>query len=148
MMKFVHAAIVAMVTGTVAGWSWPARADASMPMDTPTSINGIDTVCTGIGDEAQHDPRWLAYPVRIEFSNGAAQYVSGAHVELSSAGGKSLASVDCDGAWVLFKLAPGSYSVTATLTGAQGGGARSAHFSPPPTGQKRVVLDFSVSGNR
>lgn len=117
-------------------------------MDTPVTVGGIDTVCTGIGDRAEQDPRWLAYPVRIEFSNKQAQYLSGAHVDLATAGGKSLASVDCNGPWVLFRLQPGSYKVRATLMSQQGGGSASATFSPPATGQKRVVLDFSVNGNQ
>jgi len=146
-MRFVYAALVATVAGAVAGWFWPAQAD-SVQMDNPVSVGGIETVCTGIGDSAQHDPRWLSYPVRIEFSNGGAQYLSGAHVVLSGAGSKTLASVDCDGPWVLFKLNPGSYKVTATLTAQQGGGTTSATFSAPAAGQKRVVLDFSVQPNQ
>jgi len=134
--------------GAVAGFIWPARAQSYAPMDNPFSIDGIDTVCTGVGDEAQHDPRWAAYPVRIEFSNGGAQYLSGAHVDLSKAGGKSLAALDCAGSWVLFKLGPGDYKVDATLLYNQGGGTRSATFSPPGHGQKRVVLQFKLAPNQ
>lgn len=126
----------------------PAFAQGSIPMDQPTTVGTVDTVCTGIGDDAQHDPRWLAYPVRIEFSNGGAQYLSGAHVELSTAAGKPLAALDCDGPWVLFKLGKGAYKVTATLTGQQGGGTASATFSPPVKGQKRVVLSFHIQPNK
>lgn len=130
--------VCALGCGVVAG---PALAD-SMPMDTPVTVDGIATVCTGIGDDAQNDPRWKAYPIRVEFSNGAAQYLSGAHVTLSDAHGKTLASVDCSGAWVLFQLAQGSYKVFATLLSHPGEPARSAAFSPPASGQKRVVLEF------
>ena len=70
-------------------------------MDQPVTIGSVDTVCTGIGDDAQHDPRWLAYPVRIEFSNGGAQYLSGAHVELSTASGHPLRRWIAPGSWVL-----------------------------------------------
>jgi hypothetical protein len=119
----------------------PALADR-MPMDTPVTVNGISTVCTGIGDEAQHDPRWAAYPIRVEFSNGGAQYIAGGHVELKKTSGETLASVDCSGTWVLFQLPAGDYSVTATLLYHPNQPARSASFSPPATGQKRVVLEF------
>ncbi len=125
----------------------PAQAENSIPMDQPVTVSGVDTVCTGIGADAQHDPRWGAYPIRIEFSNGAAQYLSGAHVELATAEGKQLAALDCDGPWVLFKLAPGRYKVTATLSGQPGGGTSSAVFSPPASGQKRVVLGFRLPAN-
>jgi hypothetical protein len=125
----------------------PALAQNSIPMDQPMTVSGVDTVCTGIGADAEHDPRWAAYPIRIEFSNGAAQYLSGAHVELATADGKPLAALDCDGPWVLFKLAPGRYKVTATLIDQPGGGTSSAVFSPPASGQKRVVLGFRLPAN-
>ena len=137
-----YSAALVMIGGAAA-----AQQGAQMPMDTPTTISGIDTVCTGIGEEAQRDARWLAYPVRIEFSNGGAQYLSGAMVNLSTGSGKPLASVNCPGAWVLFRLEPGTYRVTATLTG-QPGGSSNATFAAPRSGQKRIVLDFAVKPNQ
>lgn len=142
-MRILYATAATIMGSAIVSWCWPACAQEPMPMDTPITIRGIDTVCTGIGDEAQHDQRWLAYPVRIEFSNGGAQYLSGARVDLSSASGRPIASVTCPGAWVLFRLEPGAYKVTATLTG-EPGGTSSASFLPPRSGQKRVVLDFAV----
>jgi hypothetical protein len=118
-----------------------AKADP-LPMDNPISIDGVQTVCTGIGDEAQHDPRWAAYNARIEFSNGARQYLSGAHVTLAGAGGKTMAALDCSGPWVLFKLSPGKYKVTATITGQPGAGTKSTTISPPAKGQKRFIIAF------
>ena len=148
MRRFFCLAILAVIAGAVAGFLWPARAQSFVSMDNPITIDGVDTVCTGIGDEAQHDPRWSGYPIRIEFSNGGAQYLSGAHVALSTASGKSLAALDCAGSWVLFKLAPGTYRVDATLLYNQGGGTRRAVFSPPARGQKRVVLQFKLQPNQ
>lgn len=161
-MRVLYAA-AAMLAGSAAGCLWPAQAQApmpqssmsqapttsqaAMPLDTPTTLGGVETVCTGIGQEAQQDPRWLTYPVRIEFSNGGAQYLSGAQVNLSTAGGRQLVSVNCPGAWVLFRLMPGAYKITAMLTG-QPGGTSSATFSPPRAGQKRIVLDFAVKPNQ
>jgi hypothetical protein len=147
-MKFSTLAAAAILSGGIAGYFWPAQADSYVPMDNPISINGVQSVCTGIGDEAQHDPRWLTYPLRIEFSNGGAQYLSGAHVVLSAAGGKTLAALDCAGPWVLFKVGPGNYKVDATLLNNQGGGTRSAMISPPASGQKRVVLQFKLQPNQ
>ncbi len=130
-----------------AAFAAPAWAEP-MPMDNPVSIDGTETVCTGIGDEAQQDPRWKAYPVRIEFSNGGSQYLSGAHVTLKNAGGKTLADLDCAGAWVLFKLKPGSYKAAATLLYQQQGTTRSASFTAPASGQKRVVIQFPSAPNQ
>lgn len=137
-MKLLHTAAAAIFAALFAG---AAHAD-SLPMDTPITMDGIETVCTGIGS-SKDDPRWLEYPVRVEFSNGGAQYLAGAHVNLSREG-RTLASFDCIGSWVLFRLPKGNYKVEATLTGQQGGGPRSAAFATtgePP--QKRVVIQFS-----
>jgi hypothetical protein len=147
-MKFSYLAAAAILAGGTMGYFWPAEAQSYIPMDNPIQIDGVETVCTGIGDEAQHDPRWLAYPIRIEFSNGGAQYLSGAHVVLSAAGGKTLSALDCAGSWVLFKLPGGNYKVAVTLLNQQGGGERTASFSPPIKGQKRVVLDFRIKPNQ
>ena len=146
-MKFVHFAVAALVVGGAAGFIWPASAD-TMAMDNPVTMNGIETVCTGIGS-GQDNPAWKTYPIRVEFSNGGAQYLAGAHIDLAQ-GGKTLASFDCAGSWVLFKLPNGSYKVTATLTRQNGakGDTRSATFSPPASGQKRVVIDFPVQPNQ
>ena len=120
-----------------------AHAASPMPMDVPISIDGTETVCTGIGDEAQSDPRWKTYPVRVEFSNKLMHYLSGAHVALKDGTGKTMATVDCAGAWVLFKLEPAKYAVEASLLW-QASETSSATFDAPATGQKRVVLRFEV----
>lgn len=117
----------------------PALADP-VPMDRPIQMNGLETVCTGIG-EIKNDPRWKAYPIRIEFSNAAAQYLSGATVKITQ-GSNSLASFDCPGAWVLLKGAPGDYRVDATIDGSQAKPV-SAPFKMGSGAQKRIVLRFS-----
>ena len=108
-----------------------------MAMDTPVSFGNIQTVCTGVGS-AKDDPQWSSYPIRIEFSNGGAQYLSGAHVLLSGAGN---ADLNCAGPWVLVKGNPGSYHVTASINGSQAKPA-SATFMMGHGSQKRVVLRF------
>jgi hypothetical protein len=111
----------------------------SMPMDKPVQMNGLETVCTGVG-ETKDDPQWLSYPIRIEFSNGGAQYLSGATVKISE-GANTVASLDCAGAWVLLKGAPGNYRVDASIDGSS---ARpvTAPFHMGAGGQKRIVLRF------
>ena len=144
-MKFWHLAVVAVAIGAAVAFAWPAAADP-LPMDNPVTMNGVEAVCTGIGS-SQDDPRWKSYPIRVEFSNGGAQYLAGAHVTLKS-GGAQLASLDCSGAWVLFRVSPGNYTVSATLTDQPGGGERSATFSPPASGQTRVVIQFPIQPNK
>ena len=116
----------------------PATAD-TMAMDSPTQLNGLETVCTGIGS-AKDDPRWSNYPIRIEFSNGSAQYLSGAHVTLSERG-RAVADFDCAGAWVLVRGKPGHYRVSATIAGSTAKPER-ASFALRTGTQKRIVLRF------
>src|SRR5437588_7848259 len=94
-MKFAAAISASVLAGGLTVFAPAGWAQSGIPMDTPTTMGGIETVCTGVGEQAQN-PRWLAYPVRIDFSNGGAQFLSGAHVELTTAGGKPILSLDCD----------------------------------------------------
>ena len=126
-------AVLALLGATAAAFADPA------PMDTPVQMNGLETVCTGVG-ETKDDPKWLAYPIRIEFSNGGAQYLSGATVRISR-GSDTVGSLDCPGAWVLLKGAPGEYRVDVTIDNSSAK-AVNATFRMGTGGQKRIVLRF------
>ncbi|HWA30578.1 MAG TPA: hypothetical protein VG867_05755 [Rhizomicrobium sp.] len=147
-MKFVHLAAAAVLIGGAAGFMWPAHA-ASLPMDQAITVNGIETACTGIGDAEQTNPLWKEYPVRIEFSNGGAQYLAGAHVTLSQ-DSKPLASFECSGSWVLFKnlKAGATYKVAATITDQPGAGEKTVSIKPPKSGQQRFVIQFPVASGQ
>ena len=106
MLKF-HAAGALVLAMTA-----PAFAQ-STPMDSPVQMNGMEVVCTGIG-ESKDDARWSTYPIRIEFSNGGAQYLSGATVKVSR-GSTQVLQMDCPGAWVLLKGPAGSYRVNGLI---------------------------------
>jgi hypothetical protein len=133
MMMFPTAAIMLAQAMTA-----PAMPPAqSMAMDTPVSYNGVQAVCTGVGS-AKDDSQWAAYPIRIEFSNGGAQFLSGAHVTLTGAGS---ADLNCNGPWVLVKGNAGTYHVSATIGSAK---PETATFTVGSGGgaQKRVELRF------
>ena len=107
--------------------------------DTPTTINGVETVCTGVGS-AKDDPRWSAYPVKIVLATTGGANLANAHVSLTK-GGQEVAGLDCDAPWILFKPPAGNYTATASLIG----GSRTAHanFSTSGSGaQKEVTLVF------
>ncbi len=133
MMMFPAAAILLAQAMTAPTLPQP------MAMDTPVSFGGVQAVCTGVGS-AKDDPQWASYPIRIEFSNGGAQYLSGAHVTLTT-GGKPVADLNCAGPWVLVKGAPGAYRVTASINGSQAKPV-TAPFDLGSGAQKRVVLRF------
>ncbi|MGQ0741406.1 MAG: hypothetical protein ACT4OG_03805 [Alphaproteobacteria bacterium] len=109
----------------------------SLPLDRPTEVNGIETVCTGVDSDSRENPLWAEYPLRLEFAAGGRSYVANEQVRIS--GGGAELEVFCSGPWVLAKLPPGRYQVTASV---EGGGTRSATVTVPADGQKRVVLHF------
>lgn len=112
--------------------------------DTPTTINGVETVCTGVGS-AKDDPRWAAYPVKIVLATTGGANLANAHVSLSQ-DGKDVAGLDCDAPWILFKPAAGSYTAAATLK--VGGGTASQTFTTDGTGpQKEITLTFARPSN-
>lgn len=136
------------ITATVAaiGFVGYAAADSAtfMPSDRPVDIDGIEMACTGIGDEAQSDPRWKAFPVRIEFAGGNAQYLADVEASLFDAAGRQLARVRCDSPWLLVKLPPARYRVQGTYRSQ----VRSANFMAPKKGQARIIVRFpEVVGN-
>jgi hypothetical protein len=112
-----------------------------VPLDQQVTINGVDVGCTGIG-QSKDDPKWLAYPVRLEFADPKQDYLANERVTLASGAGAPLLDVACEGPWVLMKLPPGRpYKVTADVPGAP---PQTATVRAPVHGQKRFVMTFAV----
>jgi hypothetical protein len=116
---------------------------AVLPPDAPVKMGDVTAVCSGVGS-AKDDPRWSGYPVKLEFSNAGAQFLSGENVKLMDHAGQQLAEFDCTGPWVLLELPKGSYSVTASIP-QQNLGPKSATFETPASGQKRVEIEFPAA---
>ena len=117
-----------------------ARAANALSPDQTVEVAGIQTVCTGVSLDARQDSRWDAFTLKIEFAGPGGQYVGGEHVTVHKAD-KDILSVTCGGPWLLFRLPPGRYEVTATLAGQT---ATSAAFVPNH-GQGHIILRFSGS---
>lgn len=118
-----------------------ARAEPTvLAVDAETEVGGVPVACTGIG-QTRLDAKWQAYGVRVEFSNALNEYLVGGAVSVRDRAGKNLLDVTCDAPWVLIKLPPGAYVVEGRILGSQAK-PRTAPFSPPATGQMRLVLQF------
>ena len=140
----ILAAIAALAAAPALAKEEPAAeapAPTVLPLDAAQTIGDAEVACTGIG-QTRADPKWATFPVRLEFANPRAEYLVGAIVTVSDARGRGLFTVSCDAPWVLLRMPPGSYRVSATLTGAPNARPRSAPISPPRSGQTRVVLTF------
>ena len=132
-----------LMTVTAAGFAlstFMMAEEAVAVQDTPTTINGVETVCTGVGS-AKDDPRWSQYPIKIVLATTGGANLANAHVSLTK-GGKEVAGLDCDAPWILFKPPAGNYTATATLIGGSGSSAH-ANFSTGGSGQKEITLTFA-----
>lgn len=135
-----------LMAATAAGFAFATvimmADEAAAVQDTPTTINGVETVCTGVGS-AKDDPRWAAYPVKIVLATSGGANLANAHISLTK-GNQEVAGLDCDAPWILFKPPAGNYTATASLIG----GSRSAHANFTTAGggaQKEVTLMFPRS---
>jgi hypothetical protein len=110
-----------------------------LPEDEGVTIQGIEVACTGVGDEAISDPRWRSYSVRLEFANGAREYLADLDVSVERANGEKLLSVRCSGPWLLVDLDSGKYRVRATYEDRL---TKSVLITARDQGQKRIVISF------
>ena len=109
--------------------------------DTPTRVGSIEAVCTGVGMDARQNPFWSSYPLKIEIAGRGGQYLGDVHLTISQRG-NTLASLRCDGPWVLLRLPAGKYQLDAETEGK----SVSAQALVPVSGQGRVVLRFPDLG--
>ena len=137
---------IAATTVATLGAPWLACAQTApvrIPLDREQSVGGVMVGCTGIGQE-KDNPRWNAYPIRVEASNPAGDLLANFALAVSGKGGGSLATVSCAGPWIMLKPPAGDY----TLDGWIPGSAlkhQSASVSPPATGQRVVAMYFRES---
>jgi hypothetical protein len=114
--------------------------EALAVQDTPTTMNGVETVCTGVGS-AKDDPRWSAYPVKIVLATAGGANLANAHITLTKKG-QAVVQTECDAPWILFKAPAGSYTATATMIGGSGQ-SHSANFTTSGGGaQKEITITF------
>ena len=112
----------------------------ALAVDAETQVNGVPVACSGVG-QTRNDPRWQAYGVRVEVSNALNEYLVNGAVTVRDRKGAEVLSVSCDAPWILMKLPPGAYTIEGRILGSPAK-PRSAPFSPPKSGQMRLVLQF------
>ena len=114
--------------------AWGAEA---LPAGLPVQIHGIEVACTGESLDVRRDPRWGDFPLKIEFAGPGGLYVGGETVSVSQPD-KEILRVVCGGPWLLLRLPPARYDVSATLDGQT---AKSAAFVSKK-GQGHIILRF------
>lgn len=115
----------------------PARGAEILPPDRPVQVHGIEAACTGESLDLRREARWDEFPLKIEFAGPGGLYVGGETVSIGRAD-KEILSVVCSGPWLLLRLPPARYDVTAKLDGQT---AKSAAFVSKK-GQGHIILRF------
>jgi hypothetical protein len=110
-----------------------------LPRNKPVDVGGVQAVCTGVDLDSREDPRWSAFPLKLEFASTTGAYVAFAQVAVADAKGQNVLSVRCPGAWLLLGLPPGEYKTVVAVPAA---GEQVVPFMVPRTGQKSVVVRF------
>ncbi len=105
--------------------------------DMPTTLNGVELVCTGIGREVRENPAWAAYPLKVEVAGASGQFLGNVEIAIEQ-DGEHVVSLVCGGPWILARLEPGDYTVNAGFEGA----VRSGNAAVPANGQTRLVMIF------
>jgi hypothetical protein len=137
MRLFLMTATAALFTASTVMMATQALA----VQDTPSTMNGVETVCTGVGS-AKDDPRWSEYPVKIVLATAGGANLANAHITLTK-GRQTVVETDCDAPWILFKAPPGAYTATASLIGGSGQ-SHSASFGTTGAGhQKTITITFA-----
>jgi hypothetical protein len=114
---------------------------SAMPLDKRIEIGGVGAVCTGIGLDAQNNPAWAAYPLKVMTTGNAGMYLAKAQITLTQKN-SVLADVKCAGPWVLFDVPPGDYKVGAVLEGE----IADTNVRVRTPGQAQAVLRFPNQG--
>ena len=103
--------------------------------------NGIQYACTGVGVDEREDLRWTTYPLRLEATHRGGGYLSDIHWVIADKAGDTLFEVRCEFApWLMLRLEPGTYNITATALGTH---IRKSRVGIRKGRQSRVVLRFN-----
>lgn len=104
------------------------------------NANGVPFACTGVA-ETKQNPRWQHFPLRLVYAAGRrGALLSDVRAHIRDARGRTVLRVHCQSSpWLVARLSPGRYSVTATSST---GITRRAAFQVPASGQKRVIVRF------
>jgi hypothetical protein len=133
----LHNAVArAAALAIAAAFTGPALAQGAG--DPILEANGVKYACAGVGKASRSDPRWAAFPVRLEFAAANGDFLGDPAVTVSDASGKQVFQAQCNGPWVLIELPAGSYKVHAT--GQKGQYAKDFEIAIKPGSQTKKTI--------
>ena len=113
-----------------------------LPRNSVVDVRGVQTVCTGLDPASRDDPRWEAYPLKLEFHDAAGRLVPFAEVAISDIKGQNIVSVRCPAPWLLLGLPAGDYKASVA---SPHGAEQALGFIVPKQGQKSVMVRLAPS---
>lgn len=143
LVKFTPAVIALGAGLSVAGWI--NAADNVSPQPQPQQQGSVSFISGGVGDDDAQRMKQLrsGYPVELLFvtQGNPNQYLSDVKVQIMDKGGKVVLDTTADGPFLLAKIPPGRYSVSADSNGSVkrqtiqvgGGKTQRVMFVWPPT---------------
>jgi hypothetical protein len=141
-MRLPKSAFLALLAGAALAAGAAGAQPVPLRLDHETIVNGIGIGCTGIG-QTKDAPKWNAYSVKIEFADSQRGLLADETMTLS-AGGAPIATVTCEGPWILLKLPPGkAYQVSGNVPGTAA--TEGMTVTAPSHGQGVFALTFPVS---
>jgi hypothetical protein len=108
-----------------------------LPRNVPVDVRGVQAVCTGLDPATRDDPRWEAYPLKLEFHGADGRLVAFAQVSIRDMRGRNIVSVRCPSSWLLLGLPAGDYKASVA---APQGALDDVGFVVPRKGQKSVMV--------
>lgn len=114
-------------------------ASGSLPIDQVTDVQGTQVACSGIGKGDETNPQFAGLPTRFMVVGGYGQWLGHETLQIASKNGGQNISVKCSGPWVLMKLDPGRYSVTASVPDA---GTKTVSITVPASGRSETTIRF------
>jgi hypothetical protein len=130
-----HLAGIAAALVLATSFAAPVRAQEGDPI---LDAGGVKYACAGVGKASRNDPRWSAFPVRLEFAAANGDFLGDPAVTVTDGSGKQVFSAQCNGPWVLIELPAGSYKVHAT--GQKGQYAKDFALAVKAGGQTRKTI--------
>jgi hypothetical protein len=108
--------------------------------DAPVSSTSVDYVSGGLGVEERARIAGLAgYNLQVMTAGPHGEYLAGARVQVTDAFGARLLDTTLDGPWLLVRLPPGRYRISAEFEGER----RVESVEIPAVGRRQVVLRWN-----
>lgn len=116
----------------------------AQPGEPVVGLGDYAHVSGGVGDESLErlDALQMGFNLKLTFALTAGDYLSGTAVEIAEAGGKVVVNAQSEGPFMLVRLPPGRYVVSAT----QGGVRKSQKLTVGARGNQTVHFRWASEG--